>query len=272
MTYIIAEIGLNASGNLDTALDLIDVAVDCGCDAVKFQKREPRVCTPRSEWDKVRETPWGTMSYIEYREKVEFGREEYDEINKHCFIRGIDWFASAWDYESLKFLSAYELPYIKIPSAMLTNHALLLEAQALFENVIVSTGMSTWEEIDCAVELLKDPVIMHSTSTYPCPIEELNLNMIPSLYYSFDCDIGYSGHEVGLATTVAAVALGAKFVERHITLDRSMWGTDQSASVEPQGLRRLVRDIRAVETALGDGVKRVYDSELPSRAKLRGGN
>ncbi len=273
MTYIIAEIGLNANGSLETALDLIEVAKEAGCDAVKFQKREPRVCTPKSEWDKVRETPWGTMSYIEYREKVEFGRDEYDEINNYCIDIDIDWFASAWDMESLEFLSAYKLPYIKIPSAMLTNLRLVDKAKELFGNVILSTGMSTMDEICKTMILLSDnDVIMHCTSTYPCPLGELNLNVIKTLEGKFPGkQIGYSGHEVGLSTTVAAVALGAKFVERHITLDRSMWGTDQAASVEPQGLKTLVRDIRKLEEALGDGVKRVYDSELPSRAKLRGG-
>jgi N-acetylneuraminate synthase len=273
MTYIIGEIGLNHSGSLDTALDLIDVAKECGCDAVKFQKREPRVCTPKSEWDKVRETPWGTMSYIEYREKVEFGRDEYDEINNYCIDIDIAWFASAWDLESLDFLSVYKLPFIKIPSAQMVDWGLLRVANEMFDNIIVSTGMSTLNEIYLAKDIIGDNgIIMHCTSTYPCPLDELNLEMIRTLKRLFPNNtIGYSGHEVGLSTTVAAVALGAKFIERHITLDRAMWGTDQAASVEPQGLRKLVKDIRTMEVALGDGVKRVYDSELPSLIKLRGG-
>jgi len=272
MTYIIGEIGLNHNGEIDIALDLIDAAKEAGCDAVKFQKREPRVCTPRSEWDKVRETPWGTMSYIEYRENIEFGRDEYDEIDNYCTDINIDWFASAWDVESLDFLSEYGLHYIKIPSAKITDYELLREARFLFDNVIISTGMSTLEEISTAKGLLRDAIIMHCTSTYPCPLDELNLEMISTLRRLFPHNvIGYSGHEVGLSTTVAAVALGAEYVERHITLDRTMWGTDQAASVEPQGLRKLVKDIRAVEKAMGDGVKKVYDSELPSRTKLRGG-
>ena len=274
MTYIIAEIGLNHNADLEKALDLVDVAKDAGCNAVKFQKRNPRECTPRSQWDEMRDTPWGRMSYIDYREKIEFGRYDYDEINNYCIDIDIDWFASAWDLTSLDFLREYNLPFIKIPSAKLTDHKLLLTARTLFDKVIMSTGMSTMDEIKEAVDVVGEEnlILMHCTSTYPCLIEELNLRVIYKLLYTFDCPIGYSGHEVGLATTVMAVVMGATHVEMHITLDRSMWGTDQAASVEPQGLRKLVKDIRAVEKAMGDGIKRVYDSELPSRNKLRGGD
>jgi len=273
MTYIIGEIGLNHNGALDTALDLIDAAKEAGCDAVKFQKRTPEECTPKEEWYKMRETPWGRMSYIDYRHRVEFGKEEYDEIDAYCKDIGIDWFASVWDKTSVEFLAQYNLPYIKIPSAKITDIELLKYTGKFFDDIIISTGMSNITEISTAVRHIgENGIIMHCTSTYPCELEELNLNVIKSLKeYWPENEIGYSGHEVGLATTVVAVALGATFIERHITLDRTMWGTDQSASVEPQGLRKLVKDIRSVEKALGDGVKKVYDSELPSRKKLRGG-
>ena len=268
-TLIIAEIGINHNGDLEIAKKLIDVAVDAGCDLVKFQKRTPDICIPKDLWDKPKETPWGMMTYLEYKKKLEFDYEEYKEIDKHCFRNKIRWFASVWDVFSVDAISQFNPPYYKIPSACLTDDELLKYVKG--QSVILSTGMSTVEQIDHAVDILgsEDLILMHCTSSYPCKPEELNLRMIPRLRERYACTIGYSGHEVGLSTSIAAVALGAEVIERHITLDRAMWGTDQSASVEPQGLRKLVRDIRTLEKAMGDGIKTIYDSELPMMEKLR---
>jgi N-acetylneuraminate synthase len=270
-TYVIAEIGINHNGDLSNALALINHAVQAGCDAVKFQKRDPEVCVPPDQRDVMRETPWGFMSYLDYRYKVEFGVEEYDEIDAHCKEVGIDWFASPWDVPSVDFLERYEPVAYKVASASLTDGELLTRLVEAGRPVILSTGMSSMDEIRVAVDLLGDtPLLLtHATSTYPCPPEELNLRVILTLAEEFGVPVGYSGHEVGLQTTLAALTLGACVIERHITLDRAMWGSDQAASVEPPGLQRLVRDIRTIESALGDGVKVVYDSELPIRAKLR---
>ena len=271
-TYIIAEIGINHNGSVDIAKLLIDAAVKAGVDAVKFQKRTPEICTPRDQWDKMRETPWGYIRYIDYRHKVEFGLDEYQEIDRYCKEKGITWFASVWDEPSVDFLEQFDPVAYKIPSAALTDHNLLRHVRATGRPVILSTGMSTMEQIRAAVGVLgqDDLVIMHATSTYPCEPDELNLRMIQTLQREFpDVPIGYSGHEVGLVTTAVAVALGACMVERHITLDRAMWGSDQAASVEPGGLQKLVKYIRVTERALGDGVKRVYESEMPALRKLR---
>lgn len=271
--YVIAEIGINHNGSLDIAKQLVDVAIVAGCDAVKFQKRTPELCVPPEQRDLVRETPWGLMTYLEYKERIEFGDEEFTEIDRYCAERGITWFASCWDVSSVDFVERFTPACHKVASASITDTALVDRIVATGRPIMLSTGMSTMEEIRSAVDRIPRDrlLIAHSTSTYPCNPTELNLRMLATLADEFDCPIGYSGHEVGLQTTVAAVALGATFVERHITLDRAMWGTDQAASIEPGGLLRLVRDIRTVEAAMGDGVKRVYDSELPSRAKLRGG-
>ena len=270
--YITGEIGINHNGSLEDALAMIDVAADAGCDAVKFQKRTPEICVPLDQQSVERDTPWGRMTYLKYRHRVEFGEEEYDAISRYCASRGIAWFASPWDVPSVDFLEKAEPPAHKIASACLTDDELLVRVRDTGRTVILSTGMSTLEQIRHAVELLgRDKLILcHTTSSYPAPPGELNLRMIHTLMHAYpDVPIGYSGHEIGLQTTVAAVSLGACFVERHITLDRANWGSDQAASVEPGGLQRLVRDIRIVENALGDGVKRVYDSEVPIRAKLR---
>lgn len=269
--YIVAEIGINHNGDLDIAKRLIDAAKSAGCNAVKFQKRTPRLCVPPNQKNKMRDTPWGYISYLDYRKKVEFGKKEYQEINRYCRKRGIDWFASCWDKPSVDFMKQFAPICYKVPSAMLTHADLLAHLRKTGRSIILSTGMSTMEQIQAAVKILgtDDLIINHSTSTYPCPVEELNLHMIKTLKKTFDCPIGYSGHEVGLTTTVAAVALGVSLVERHITLDRAMWGTDQAASVEPSGFVRLVKYIRVLEAALGDGVKRVYDSERPAMQKLR---
>jgi len=270
--FIIAEIGINHNGSLDIAKKMIDGAVHAGCDAVKFQKRTPEICVPKDQWNIERETPWGRMTYLEYRYKVEFTKEDYTEIDRYCKEKGILWFASCWDEPSVDFMEQFNPPCYKAASASLTDIELLKKKKATGRPLIISTGMSTMEEIETAVEAVgtDNLLIAHATSTYPCPPEELNLRMIQTLKAKYPmCPIGYSGHETGLATTWAAVALGATFVERHITLDRAMWGTDQAASVEIGGLERLVRNIRDIEKALGDGIKRVYESELGPRKKLR---
>lgn len=270
-TYIIAEIGLNHNGDINLAKKLIDAACLAGCNAVKFQKRTPELCVPPDQRDVMRETPWGIMTYMEYRYRVEFGEEEYAEIDRYCREKGVSWFASCWDTESVDFIEQFSPACYKMASASLTDDVLMQHTVGKGRPVIISTGMSTMDEIRKGASLVPDEQLLmaHSTSSYPCPNDELNLRMIQTLMREFDCPIGYSGHEVGLQTTLAAVVLGACFVERHITLDRAMWGSDQAASIEPGGLSRLVRDIRVIEQALGDGVKKVYDSEMPIRKKLR---
>jgi N-acetylneuraminate synthase len=269
--WIIAEIGINHNGDLELAKKMIDTASIAGCDAVKFQKRTPELCVPVEQRNLIRETPWGLMTYMEYRERVEFGKEDYEKINRYCNEKGIAWFASCWDVASVDFIEEFSPVCHKIASASLTDHDLLRRLNFTGRPIILSTGMSTMTEIHNAVSLLDQDrlLIAHSTSSYPCKPNELNLRMIQTLKQEFDCPIGYSGHEVGLQTTCAAVAVGACFVERHLTLDRAMWGSDQAASVEPGGFIRLVRDIRVIEAALGDGIKRVYESELPIMKRLR---
>jgi N-acetylneuraminate synthase len=270
--YVIGEIGINHNGDLGTALALIDSAATAGCNAVKFQKRTPEVCTPRDQWDVERDTPWGRMTYIEYRRRVEFGVEQYRAIDAYARERGIAWFASPWDTASVDFLEQFGPPAHKVASASLTDDELLRRLRETGRTVILSTGMSTMRQIRHAVEVLgsDNVVLCHATSTYPAKPAELNLRMIHTLQAEFpNVPIGYSGHETGLQATLAAVALGAVVVERHITLDRTMWGSDQAASIEPQGLQRLVRDIRVISQSLGDGVKRVYDGELAAMKKLR---
>ncbi len=269
--FVVAEIGINHNGDLDIAKRLIDVAVEAGCDAVKFQKRTPELCVPTEQRDIMRETPWGYITYMEYRYKVEFGLAEYRQIDRYCSERGITWFTSCWDVESVGLMEEFDPPAYKIASASLTDADLLRRLKSTGRTLVLSTGMSSMAQIKAAVELLGEEnlLITHCTSTYPGSLGELNLRVIDTLRRDFDCPVGYSGHEVGLAPTVAAAVLGACLVERHITLDRATWGTDQSASVEPQGLERLVRYIRNAEEALGDGVKQVYDSELPIMRKLR---
>ena len=270
-TYIVAEIGINHNGNLEDAKRLIDASMLAGVDAVKFQKRTPELCVPPEQRDKMRETPWGYISYLDYRYKVEFGEQEYAAIDAYCAERNLQWFVSVWDEPSVDFMEPFDPVCYKIPSASLTDHDLLRRARAAGKPILISTGMSTMEQIEAAVEVLgtDDLLINHATSTYPCDPEELNLAAIKTLRERFPCPIGYSGHEVGLVPTVVAVALGACSVERHVTLDRANWGSDQAASVEPGGFQRLVKYIRVTETALGDGVKRVYESEQESLLKLR---
>jgi len=270
-TYLIAEIGINHNGDVEIARELMRVAAGAGCDAVKFQKRTPELCVPTDQWAIRRETPWGVMDYIDYKRRIEFGAEEFDKVDAYASELGIDWFASPWDEPSVEFLLRYDPVCFKVASASLTDGPLLDRVASTGVPVMLSTGMSTLDEIDAAVTRLPAArlLLAHATSAYPCAPSELNLRMIETLSTRYPVPIGYSGHETGLQTTLAAVVLGACFVERHVTLDRAMWGTDHSASLEPPGLRRLVRDIRVVESAYGDGVKKVYDSELNARAKLR---
>jgi N-acetylneuraminate synthase len=269
--YIVGEIGINHNGDIDVAKQLIDLAKWAGADAIKFQKRTPELAVPPDQRDKMRETPWGYISYLDYRYKVEFNETQYREIDTYCKQKGMDWFVSVWDEGSVDFMEAFHPPCYKIPSASLTDHNLLEHVRKTGRPMIVSTGMSTMEQIKSAVsEIGTDNLMLtHTTSTYPCDPAELNLRMIHTLRENFPCPVGYSGHEVGLVISAVAVAMGACLVERHITLDRAMWGSDQAASVEPGGLQRLVKYIRVTEEALGDGQKRVYDSEQPSLLKLR---
>ena len=269
-TFIIAEIGINHNGDLDLAKRLIDAADKAGCDAVKFQKRTIGIVYSPEELARQRQSPFGSTNG-DLKRGLEFGQNEFEEIDAHCREIGMLWFASCWDESSVDFLMRFDPSCFKIASASLTDHDLLRHYRKKGKPIILSTGMSTLEQIDDAVEVLKkdELILLHSTSTYPANLDELNLRCIQTLRERFPVPVGYSGHEVGLSTTVAAVALGAAVVERHITLDRAMWGSDQAASVEPRGFERLVREIRAVEEALGDGVKRVYEREIPVLEKLR---
>ncbi|MBN8571630.1 MAG: N-acetylneuraminate synthase family protein [Ignavibacteria bacterium] len=270
--FVIAEIGINHNGSLDNALRLIDGAKYAGCDAVKFQKRTPELCVPKDQWLIERETPWGRMTYIDYRHRVEFSNDEYKIIDAYCKEKNILWLASCWDELSVDFMEQFNPPFYKAGSASLTDINLLKKKKSTGRPLMISTGMSTIDEIKKAVDIIgtDNLMIAHSTSTYPCKLEELNIKVITALKEMYPkVPIGYSGHETGLAPTWAAVSLGATFVERHITLDRAMWGTDQAASVEVVGFKRLVENIRDIEVSLGDGVKKLYESELAPRKKLR---
>lgn len=269
--FFVAEIGINHNGDLETAKRLIDAAKRAGCDAVKFQKRTPEACMQPGQKEQMRQTPWGYISYLDYRRRIEFGQKEYAAIDRHCREREMPWFASCWDAASVDFMEQFHPPCYKIPSACLTDDALLRHYRQRKQPVILSTGMSTLEQMDRAVEILgrEQLILLHCTSAYPCRVEELNLRMISRLLDRYDVPVGYSGHEVQLYTSVAAVVLGACVVERHMTLNRAMWGTDQAASVEPSGIEKLVKNIRATEVALGDGEKQLYESELPAMKRLR---
>ena len=272
-TYIIAEIGINHNGSLDVAKKLIDVAALAGCDAVKFQKRNPDVCVPEHQKSVMRDTPWGTMTYLEYKYKVEFEKEEYDEIHEYCNKKGIAWSASPWDLDSLEFLDNYDLPFIKMPSAMMTNEPLMRAAARTGKKIIFSSGMSTLEETDKAVQWMReeqaDFALLHCNSAYPAPIEDLNLSCIKTLQGRYNCEVGYSGHEFRIGTTVASIYLGATILERHITLDRAMYGSDQSASLQKSGLMQMCTTLRKMPRVLGSSEKKVLDVELPVANKLR---
>jgi N-acetylneuraminate synthase len=268
--FITAEIGINHNGSLDIAKKLIDAAVVAGCDAVKFQKRTVDVVYTPEELARPRESPFGETNG-DLKHGLEFGREEYLEIDRYCRNRGILWYASPWDMASVDFLDEFDPPCYKVASASLTDHELLRHIKSKGKPIILSTGMSTLAEVGFAVSLLGEDnlILLHCTSTYPSVPEELNLGVIPMLKDHYNCPIGYSGHEVGISSTIVAIALGACTVERHITLDRAMWGSDQAASLEVNGFNRLVRDARLVQTWIGDGKKRVYESEKPILQKLR---
>jgi len=268
--FVAAEVGINHNGDIDIARKLVSAALLAGCDAVKFQKRTIEVVYTADELAKPRENPFGTTNG-DLKRGLEFDEQEYQILDEYCRLHKMMWFASCWDEASVDFIEKFNPPCYKIASASLTDDNLLRHHRKYGHPIILSTGMSTPAEIDHAVEVLgtQDLILLHCTSTYPAKLEELNLAAIETLKERYDVPIGYSGHEVGLATSVAAAVLGACFVERHITLDRSMWGSDQAASVEPQGFSRLVRDIHNIETARGDGIKKVYESEIPIINKLR---
>ena len=269
--FLIGEIGINHNGSIDNVKKLIGIAKLAGFDAIKLQKRTPEICVPESQKGIMRDTPWGRLSYLDYRYKVEFSEEEYQEIQQYCDDLNIIMLASPWDVPSAEFLVSLGLPAMKLPSAMLTNIPMLQYFSKIDIPMLVSTGMSSVEDLDKALNILNREkiLIFHCTSTYPCPAEELNLNVIKTLSKKYGLPVGYSGHEAGIATSYAAAALGIKALERHITLDRNMWGSDQKASIETTGMFRFVRDIRNIEKALGDGIKKVYESELEVAKKLR---
>lgn len=268
--FFVAEIGINHNGDLELARQLVAAAVLAKCDAVKFQKRSVDVVYSKEELDRPRESPFGTTNG-DLKRGLEFGFEQYLAIQEYCRMHNMLWFASCWDEASVDFMAKFHPPCFKIASASLTDDNLLRHHRRYKAPIILSTGMSTIEQIDHAVEVLgtENLILMHATSTYPAKPDELNLRAIPVLRERYGVPVGYSGHEVGLATSIAAVALGACMVERHITLDRAMWGSDQAASVEPGGFQRLVKDARSIETAMGDGVKQVYPGEVPIMQKLR---
>lgn len=283
-TYIIGEIGINHNGDVDTAKSLIDAAVEAGCDAVKFQKRNPDKCVPEHQKNQLRETPWGTMTYLEYKHRIEFNKEQYNEIALYCKEKNMAWSASVWDLDSLHFMMQYKVPLLKIPSALITNKELVKETARWCEyktiKLVASLGMSTEEEIHSLILNLKDyitrnnVVLMWCNSSYPAPINELNLKVLEKIKYKYNAwynvDWGYSGHELGIVPTAASIYLGAKYLERHITLDKNMWGTDQKCSLEPNELKQLVTYVRELEEAYGDGIVRVTPSQVPIRKKLRG--
>ena len=273
--YMIAEIGINHNGDLQIAKKLIDAAFVCNWNVVKFQKRTPDIAVPEKQKEVMRDTPWGRMTYLDYKKKIEFEKEEYDLIDDYCNHKPISWTASPWDLQSLYFLTQYNIPFIKIPSAMLTNDELLTKAARTGKPLFVSTGMSTIDEVDHAVEILEEEandnyLLMHTNSSYPANTEELNLSMISVFQERYGCPVGYSGHEESLMPSVIAVAMGACAIERHVTLDRTMWGTDQAASVSIPGMYALRRRVDSVASILGDGKKVITDDEQAVRLKLRG--
>lgn len=273
--YMVAEVGLNHNGDLQIAKKLIDASFATNWDCVKFQKRTPEICVPEHQKAVMRDTPWGRMTYLEYRYRVEFGKEQYDYIDKYCREKPIAWTASIWDLKSLEFLLQYDVPFIKIPSAKLTEHEFLVESAKSGKPVVLSTGMSTVEEIDDAVEILAkhangNYALMHTNSSYPAPYEELNLRVIHFLKERYKCIVGYSGHEYDLEPTVIAASLGASLIERHVTLDHNMWGSDHFASLEIHAMDMLRKRLKNMNVILGDGVKKLTEKELEIRKKLRG--
>ncbi len=274
--YFIAEIGINHNGDINIAKKLIDAAFAIGWDCVKFQKRNPEKAVPENQKKIIRDTPWGSMTYLDYKKKIEFNLSEYKEIEKYCNEKKpkIDWTLSVWDIDSVKFTNNFELPFIKIPSAHLNNMPLLDYLTNIDKPILLSTGMSTLDEIDASIDLLEqkkaDYAIMHCNSSYPSPIDELNLSLIPFLKNRYNCIVGYSGHEYNLEPTIVAIALGAQIVERHITLDHKMWGTDQSSSLEIDGMDKLFNRAKDIKKMIGIPEKKVTKSEIQIRKKLRG--
>lgn len=271
--YFIGEIGINHNGDMQIAKKLMDAIFACNWDCAKFQKRNPDICVPEKQKNVMRDTPWGKMTYLDYKYKMEFGKKEYDYIDNYCKEKPLDWTASVWDLDSLNFILNYDVPFIKIPSAILTNLELLTEAAKTDIPLIVSTGMSTLAEIDTAVNVITKygakPILMHTNSSYPTPLSEMNLNLIPVLKKRYDCVIGYSGHEYDLGPTVIAVTLGAMVIERHITLSHELWGTDQKSSLQVFAMDMLIRRAKEVSLVMGSTIKEVTPSEIPIREKLR---
>ena len=272
--YFIGEIGINHNGDMQITKKLIDAVNACGWHCAKFQKRNPDVCVPEHQKNILRQTPWGEMTYIDYKHKIEFGEEQYNFIDDYCRQKPVDWSASVWDFDSLEFLMQYDLPFLKIPSAMMTNKELVSETAKTGKAVIMSTGMSSLEEVDSAVENLLSTtdnfVLMHTNSSYPTPKEEINLSLIPFLKNRYDCVVGYSGHEKDLEPTVIAAALGATVIERHITLSHDLWGTDQKSSLEVLAMDMLQKRVQDVNLIMGEPKKVVTESEISIRHKLRG--
>lgn len=272
--YLIAEIGINHNGDLGIAKKLIDSAFACSWNCVKFQKKDPNVCVPENQKNIIKDTPWGRMTYLEYKHKLELGDKEYDYVERYCAEKPISWAASVWDLKSLRFIRDHDVVFIKIPSAKITDIELVEDSAKSKLPIILSTGMSTFKEIDHAVDIMRKHTsnfaLMHTNSSYPAKVEDLNLSCINTLKERYDCVVGYSGHEYGLEPTACAVVLGALIIERHITLDHNMWGTDQQASVEPMGMDMLYKRVRDIKKSLGDGVKKVTESEIAVRSKLRG--
>lgn len=272
--YFIAEIGINHNGDIQIAKRLIDATHACQWDCVKFQKRTPDIAVPEHQKNVLRDTPWGKMTYLEYKKRLEFGKKEFDYIDAYCREKPISWSSSVWDLPSLQFITQYNVPFVKIPSAQLTNFELIQATCEVKKPIVISTGMSTLEEIDKAVEVLQRNkahfVLMHCHSTYPAPQHELNINCIRIFEERYHCPVGYSGHEYDLEPSVYAAVLGAKVIERHITISHDLWGTDQAASLEVSGMDLLIKRIRNVNTILGDGKKKLHESELSTRKKLRG--
>lgn len=273
--YLIAEIGINHNGDMQIAKKLIDASNATAWNCVKFQKREPDIAVPEAQKSVMRDTPWGRMTYLEYKKKIEFGKNEYDYIDQYCKEKPIAWTASPWDIPSLEFLLKYDVPFIKIASASNADKDLLKLACESGKPLIVSTGMSTLEEIDDTVEFLEkysdgNFILMHTNSAYPAPAEELNLRMITTLRERYQCLVGYSGHEIDLEPTVVATSLGAKVIERHVTIDREMWGTDQAASLSITAMSMLTGRVKDILKMLGDGEKNITGKEKEVRMKLRG--
>ncbi len=272
--YLIGEIGINHNGDMQIAKKLMDAVNACGWDCAKYQKRNPDICVPEKQKGVMRDTPWGKMKYIDYKYKIEFEKSEYDEIDVYCKNKPIEWTVSVWDLDSLNFISNYEVPFLKIPSALLTDTELLAETAKSGNQVIISTGMSTLSEVDEAVNIVEKhgqkPVVLHCHSSYPAPHDELNLSIIPFYKERYDCIVGYSGHENDLEPSVIAVSLGAQVIERHITIDHGMWGTDQKSSLEILAMDMLAKRMKDIKAIIGTPDKKIMPSEEEARIRLKG--